>query len=104
MHVLEYSSIQRTSPAPAPLNAVAEAGERRAAGMSSHDATTYRVGGMIEDYLTYSRGWVVDPDEGHHFFRRRLEEIMTALLHPDRGPGSLSVAGARALLAARVAA
>ena len=29
---------------------------------------------------------------------------MTALLHPDRGPGSLSVAGARALLAARVAA
>ena len=45
----------------------------------------------------------VDPDEGHHFFRRRLEEIMTVLLDPDRGPHSLSVAGARALLAARVA-
>jgi pimeloyl-ACP methyl ester carboxylesterase len=95
---------------------------------------------MIEDYLTYSRGWgfrfedvesevqvwhggldplvpiehalqlavslpacrvFVDPDEGHHFFRRRLEEIMTVLLNSDRGPDSLSVAGARALLAAR---
>jgi pimeloyl-ACP methyl ester carboxylesterase len=46
----------------------------------------------------------VDPDEGHHFFRRRLEAIMTVLLNPDRGPGSLSLAGARALLAARVSA
>ena len=46
----------------------------------------------------------VDPDEGHHFFRRRLEAIMTVLLNPDRRPDSLSVAGARALLAARVAA
>jgi hypothetical protein len=44
------------------------------------------------------------PDEGHHFFRRRLEEIMTVLLNPDRGPQSLTAAGARALLAARVAA
>jgi fermentation-respiration switch protein FrsA (DUF1100 family) len=98
---------------------------------------------MIEDYLTYSRGWgfrpqdvqteaqvwhggqdplvpiehalqpavslptcrvFVDPDEGHHFFRRRLEEIMTVLLHPDQGPQSLSAAGAGALLAARVTA
>src|SRR6185312_10745157 len=116
------------------------AGERRAAGASFLSATAYGVGGMIEDYLTYSRGWgfrfedvesevqvwhggldplvpiehalqlavslpacrvFVDPDEGHHFFRRRLEEIMTVLLHPDRGPDSLSVAGARARLAAR---
>jgi hypothetical protein len=46
----------------------------------------------------------VDPDEGHHFFRRRLEEIMTVLLNPDRGPQSLSAAGARALLAVRVEA
>ena len=46
----------------------------------------------------------VDPDEGHHFFRRRLEEIMTVLLNPDRGSHSLSVAGAGALLAVRVAA
>jgi len=52
---------------------------------------------MIEDYLTYSR-------EGHHFFRRHLEEIMTVLLNPERGPHSLSAAGARVLLAARVAA
>jgi fermentation-respiration switch protein FrsA (DUF1100 family) len=98
---------------------------------------------MIEDYLTYSRGWgfrpeevepevqvwhgildplvpiehalqlavslpacriFVDPDEGHHFFRRRLEEIMTVLLNPDRRPDSLSAAGARVLVAARVAA
>jgi hypothetical protein len=98
---------------------------------------------MIEDCLTYSRGWgfrpedvepevqllhggldplvpiehalqlavslpacqiFVDPDEGHHFFRRRLEEIMTILLNPDRGPHSLSAAGVRALLAARVTA
>jgi hypothetical protein len=29
---------------------------------------------------------------------------MTVLLNPDRGPDSLSTAGARALLAARVAA
>jgi pimeloyl-ACP methyl ester carboxylesterase len=46
----------------------------------------------------------VDPDEGHHFFRRRLEEIMTVLLNPDRGPHGLSAAGASVLLAARVAA
>ena len=45
---------------------------------------------MIEDYLT-----------GHHFFRRRLEEIMTVLLKPEQGPESLSVAGACAMLAAR---
>jgi pimeloyl-ACP methyl ester carboxylesterase len=44
----------------------------------------------------------VDPDEGHHFFRRRLEDIMTVLLDPDRGPHGLSAAGARFLLAAQV--
>lgn len=129
--------------APTERAQLAEAGERRAAGTSFLNATAYGVGGMIEDYLTYSRGWgfrpedvapevqvwhggrdplvpiehalqlavslptcriFVDPDEGHHFFRRRLEEIMTVLLNPDRGPDSLSAAGARALLAARVAA
>jgi hypothetical protein len=46
------------------------------------------------------RRMFVDPDEGHHFFRRHLEEIMTVLLNPDRGRRSLSAAGARALLAA----
>ncbi|MGH2892663.1 MAG: hypothetical protein ACRDPM_05260 [Solirubrobacteraceae bacterium] len=42
--------------------------------------------------------------EDHHFCRRRLEEIMTVLLNPDRGPRSLSAAGAPALRAARVPA
>jgi pimeloyl-ACP methyl ester carboxylesterase len=126
--------------APTERARLAEPGERRAAGASFLGATAYGVGGMIEDYLTYSRGWgfrpedvqpeiqvwhggldplvpvehalqlavslpacriFVDPDEGHHFFRRRLEEIMTVLLRPHQGPNSLSVAGARALLAGR---
>jgi hypothetical protein len=26
----------------------------------------------------------VDPDEGRHFFRRRLDEILAVLLHPGR--------------------
>jgi pimeloyl-ACP methyl ester carboxylesterase len=129
--------------APTERARLAEAGEREAAGTSFLNATAYGVGGMIEDYLTYSRGWgfrpqdvepevqvrhgghdplvpvehapqlavslpacpiFVDPDEGHHFFRRRQEEIMTVLLNPHRGPESLSCAGARALLSARVAA
>jgi fermentation-respiration switch protein FrsA (DUF1100 family) len=33
----------------------------------------------------------VDPDEGHHFFRRRLEDIMTVLLSLDHAPRSLLV-------------
>jgi hypothetical protein len=57
-------------------------GERQAAGASFLSATAYGVGGMIEDYL----------------------KIMIVLLHPDQGPRSLSAAGARALLAARVTA
>lgn len=128
--------------APAERARLGDPGERQAAGTSFLNATAYGVGGMIEDYLTYSRGWgfrpedvepevqvwhggldplvpiehalqlavslpacrvFVDPDEGHHFFRRRLEEIMTVLLDPDRGPHGLSAAGARALLAAQVA-
>jgi len=123
--------------APGERARLAEPGERLAAGSSFLDATSYGVGGMIEDYLTYSRGWgfdpaevepevqvwhggvdplvpvehalqlavalpscriFVDPDEGHHFFRRRLEEILTVLITPDRGPLVLSRAGARALL------
>ena len=129
--------------APTERARLAEAGERAAAGTSFLNTTAYGVGGMIEDYLTYSRGWgfrpedvepevqvwhggrdplvpiehalqlavslpacriFVDPDEGHHFFRRRLEEIMTVLLNPHRGPQSLSAAGARAMLAGRVGA
>jgi len=129
--------------APTERARLAEADERHAAGASFLSATAYGVGGMIEDYLTYSRGWgfrpedvqpeiqvwhggldplvpvehalqlaaslpacrvFVDPDEGHHFFRRRLEEIMTVLLKPDQGPDSLSAAGARALLASKVPA
>lgn len=126
--------------APGERARLAEPGERLAAGSSFLDATSAGVGGMIEDYLTYSRGWgfqphdvqpevhvwhggvdplvpvehalqlavalpacriFVDPDEGHHFFRRRLEEILTVLLRPDRGPAELSRAGAHALLRRR---
>lgn len=129
--------------APTERARLAESGEGNAARASFLSATAYGVGGMIEDYLIYSRGWefrpgdvetevqawhggldplvpvehavqrrvwlpacriFVDPDEGHHFFRRRLEDIMTVLLDPDRGPHSLWVAGARVLLAVRVAA
>ncbi len=37
----------------------------------------------------------VDPDEGHHFFRRRLGEILAALLEsderrPEIGPATVS--------------
>jgi pimeloyl-ACP methyl ester carboxylesterase len=113
-----------------------------AAGSGLLDATAYGVGGMIEDYLTYSRGWgfrpqevrpevhvrhggldplvpaehalqlatalpscriFVDPDEGHHFLRRRLEEILTMLLRSDCGPTGMSLTGARALLRGRTA-
>ena len=56
-------------------------------------------------------GILVDPDEGHrfleprlHFLEPRLEETMTILLNPDRGPHRPSIACARVLLAARVAA
>jgi pimeloyl-ACP methyl ester carboxylesterase len=96
--------------------------ERRAAGRSFLDASAGGVRGMIDDYLTYSRGWgfpisevgarvhlwhgVNDPlvpiehalalaatlpdcrlffdaDEGHHFFRLRLREILGALIATD---------------------
>jgi pimeloyl-ACP methyl ester carboxylesterase len=96
--------------------------ERRAASASFLDASGDGVRGMIEDYLTYSRGWgfsvsevrarvhlwhgvndplvpiehalqlaaalpdchvFFDPDEGHHFFRRRLAEILAALTGRD---------------------
>jgi pimeloyl-ACP methyl ester carboxylesterase len=104
--------------------------ERHAASASFLDATAYGVRGMIEDYLTYSRGWGFDtasvsaevhvwhgardplvpvehalqlaaglprcrlfvaPDEGHHFFRRRLGHILDVLLRSR--DGALSVDG-----------
>jgi pimeloyl-ACP methyl ester carboxylesterase len=116
---------------------LAEPGERLASVSSLLDATAYGVDEMVQDYLTYSRGWgfepeeisaevhvwhgardplvpvehalqlamtlrscrmLLDPDEGHHFFRRRLEEILTVLLTPDHRPNEVSLAGARALL------
>ncbi|HEX4009863.1 MAG TPA: alpha/beta hydrolase [Solirubrobacteraceae bacterium] len=128
--------------APGERARLAEPAERLAAATSFLDATSYGVSGMVEDYLTYSRGWgfrpeqvepevhvwhgacdplvpvehalqlavslpacriFVDPDEGHHFFRRRLEEILTVLLSPDRGPAEMSLAGAHALLRQRPA-
>jgi pimeloyl-ACP methyl ester carboxylesterase len=119
-----------------------EPGERLAAGSSFLDATSYGVGGMIEDYLTYSRGWgfrpeevraevhvwhggldplvplehavqlamalpscrvFVDPGEGHHFFRRRLEEILVMLLRSDCRPTGVSLTPDRALQRERTA-
>jgi pimeloyl-ACP methyl ester carboxylesterase len=126
--------------APAERERLAEPAERLAAGSSFRDATAYGVAGMIEDYLTYSRGWgfrpeevtnevhvwhggndplvpvehalqlavalprcriFVDPDEGHHFFRRRLEEILTVLLRPDRRADDMWVSGAHQMLRLR---
>ena len=105
--------------APSERERLSDPAERLAAGSSFLDATAYGVGGMIDDYMTYSREWgfrpaevsaevhiwhgandplvpvehalqlavelprcrvFVDPEEGHHFFRRRLEEILEALL------------------------
>lgn len=116
--------------APAERSRLADPGERAAAAGSFLEATAHGVAGMIEDYLTYARGWgfepgeldaeihvwhggldplvpvehalqlavalprcrvFVDPDEGHHFFRRRLEEILGVLV--DR-PRSGAKAGA----------
>jgi hypothetical protein len=62
---------------------------------------------MVEDYLTYSRPLAASsstPRRATTSFARRLEGIMTVLLNPDRARHSLSVARARALLAARVTA
>jgi hypothetical protein len=35
----------------------------------------------------------VDPDEGHHFFRRRLKEILSVLLRPEGRPTDETPAG-----------
>lgn len=43
----------------------------------------------------------VDPDEGHHFFRRRLDEILDVLVNPERGAGESSLARALARLRRR---
>jgi pimeloyl-ACP methyl ester carboxylesterase len=105
--------------APSERDRLADPAERLAAGSSFLDATAYGVGGMVDDYVTYSRPWgfrpadvdaevhvwhgandplvpvehalqlavelphcrvFVDPEEGHHFFRRRLGEILETLL------------------------
>jgi pimeloyl-ACP methyl ester carboxylesterase len=97
---------------------LATAGERDAASRSFLDAASGSVGGMIDDFIVYSREWgfrvqeieadvqlwhgaadplvpvehalqlsaslprcrvYIDPDEGHHFFRSRLESILAAL-------------------------
>ena len=42
----------------------------------------------------------VDPDEGHHFFRSSLEQILTALVEPGEGAGAAEAAEAAALRAA----
>jgi pimeloyl-ACP methyl ester carboxylesterase len=105
--------------APGERERLRDPAERLAASSSFRDATAYGVGGMVEDYATYSRSWgfrpadvgaevhvwhggndplvpvehalqlavslprcrvFVDPEEGHHFFRRRLGRILSVLL------------------------
>jgi pimeloyl-ACP methyl ester carboxylesterase len=122
------------------------ADERAAASTSFLHAAGDGVRGMIEDYLTYSRGWgfrvaevstrvhlwhgVNDPlvpiehalqlavtlpdcrvffdaDQGHHFFRRRLWEILAVLIGRERDLGervATSLDGAREFAARRLAA
>jgi pimeloyl-ACP methyl ester carboxylesterase len=105
--------------APCERGRLDDAAERRAASTSFLDACADGVGGLIDDYLTYSRDWgfsagevetevhlwhglndplvpvehalelaatlprcrmFFDPDEGHHFFRRRLGQILALLV------------------------
>jgi pimeloyl-ACP methyl ester carboxylesterase len=129
--------------APGERHRLAEPSERSAASASFLDAAAGGVGGMIEDFLTYSRPWgfalaeiaaevhlwhgaedplvpvehalqlaialprcrvFFDPDEGHHFFRRRLVRILAVLVGRDDNPGervATSLAGGRALAASR---
>ena len=117
--------------------------ERRAASTSFLDASGDGVRGMIDDYLTYSRGWGFEPGgvgvpvhlwhglkdplvpiehalqlavalprcrvffdahEGHHFFRRRLAEILAVLVGRHDNVGgrvATSVDEARELAAGR---
>ena len=120
--------------APAERDRLARSEERVAATRSFLDATRGGVGGLIDDYLTYSRGWgfdpcdvgcevqlwhgsadplvpvehalqlaavlrdcrvMIDPDEGHHFFRSGLERILESLLD-----GAVTVSRARAVTVA----
>ena len=112
--------------APAERARLAGPDERGAASTSFLDATGAGVGGLIDDFLTYARGWgfdprgvdtevqlwhgardplvpvehalqlagalancrvFVDPDEGHHFFRSSLEQILTTLVAGRAGLG-----------------
>ena len=48
--------------------------------------------------ITIPRCWVfVDPEEGHHFFRRQLPAILAKLVGPEAGECSASVRAARAI-------
>ncbi len=129
--------------APSERSRLNQPDERAAASTSFLDAAAGGVGGMVEDYLTYSRPWgfspseidtevhlwhglvdplvpiehalqlsiglprcrvFLDPDEGHHFFRRRLGEILELLLgrRAQAGAGTAAtLADARALAARR---
>jgi pimeloyl-ACP methyl ester carboxylesterase len=122
---------------------LAEPGERGAASESFLQASSGGVRGMVDDYLTYSRGWgfsaqevgaevdlwhglndplvpvehalqlaatlpycrvFFDPDEGHHFFRRRLAQILGMLVGRRDDVGgriARSVGDAHELAAAR---
>jgi pimeloyl-ACP methyl ester carboxylesterase len=125
-HPVLLSHVIAAHAAPEERDRLAQPDERCAASTAFLDASAGGVRGMIDDYLTYSRGWgfpvsevrarvhlwhgVNDPlvpiehalqlaaalpdcrvffdaDEGHHFFRRRLREILGVLVGPDDRSG-----------------
>jgi pimeloyl-ACP methyl ester carboxylesterase len=142
-HPMLLSRVIAAHAAPEERARLAEPGERSAASTSFLDAAGDGVRGMIDDYLTYSRGWgfpvasvrpevhlwhglndplvpsehafqlaatlqscrvFFDADEGHHFFRRRLAEILAVLVGRHSGVGgrvATSVHDARQLAARR---
>lgn len=110
--------------APSDRRRLAGAEQRGAVSTSFLDAASGGVGGLIEDFLTYSAGWgfqpgevsgevhlwhgardplvpvrhalelagmlpncrvFIDPDEGHHFFRENLEQILGVLTEERPG-------------------
>jgi pimeloyl-ACP methyl ester carboxylesterase len=128
-HPVLVNQVIAAHAAPAERARLREPGDRAAASGSFLDAAGDSVRGMVEDYLTYSRGWgfsvenvtqcvhlwhgVEDPivpiehalqlaatlpdcraffdaDEGHHFFRRRVREILGVLIGRDRVPAGVA--------------
>lgn len=117
------TSVIAAHAAPAERDRLAATDERTAVSNCFLDAACTGVSGLVEDFLTYARGWdfdprdvisevhlwhgggdplvpveqalqlaadlpncrvFLDPDEGHHFFRSGLEEILATLVGPVR--------------------